>query len=105
MRQWLVMLRLPTGMHAEMRSVNGLDRLVDVHLIPISILSIFDALPTRPSRRRFGKGAAQVGGATASTRKAGLGLAAEFALAALVAGALAFGAIGAGHVIPQYRAV
>ena len=102
MRQRLGVLRLQTGLHAEMRSVNGLDRLVDVHLMPIiAIRRILVALPTRPSRRRFGKGAAQVGGATASTRKAGLGLAAEFALAALVAGALAFGAIGARHAIAQ----
>lgn len=67
-----------------------------MHLTAILMVTIL-SLPTRPSRRWFGKGAAQVGGATTSTRKAGLGLAAEFALAALVAGALAFGAIGAGH--------
>lgn len=75
---------------------------MDVHLIPIlMVLILILSLPTRPSRRWFGKSAAQVGGATASTREAGLGLAAEFALAALVAGALTFGAIGAGHrVVP-----
>lgn len=71
---------------------------MDVHLIPILRVLIL-SLPTSPSRRWFGKGAAQVGGATASTRKAGLGLAAEFALAALIAGALTFGAIGAGHEV------
>lgn len=54
------------------------------------------ALPPRPFGRRFGKRAAQVGGATASTGKAGLSLTAEFALAALVAGALTFGAVGSG---------